>query len=129
MLCDRDPEANWVDGRVALLGDAAHPTLQYFAQGACMAIEDSVVLSAECGKSPDDLPGALQRYQARRRLRTAQVQLMSREIGDHIYHPAGAHAELRNAIMGAKSPGEWYEILDWLYGAEDVVNEVRASHG
>ncbi len=45
MLCDRDPVLGWVDGRVALLGDAAHPMLQYMAQGACMAMEDAVCLS------------------------------------------------------------------------------------
>ena len=45
VLCDRDPVERWVDGRVALLGDAAHPMLQYFAQGACMALEDAVCLS------------------------------------------------------------------------------------
>ena len=45
VLCDRDPSEHWVDGRVALLGDAAHPMLQYFAQGACQAMEDAVCLS------------------------------------------------------------------------------------
>ena len=45
VLCDRDPVETWVDGRVALLGDAAHPMLQYFAQGACMALEDAVCLA------------------------------------------------------------------------------------
>ncbi|MDE0095639.1 MAG: FAD-dependent monooxygenase, partial [Gammaproteobacteria bacterium] len=44
VLCDRDPIVNWVAGRVTLLGDAAHPMLQYFAQGACMAMEDGVCL-------------------------------------------------------------------------------------
>ncbi|MGD0847498.1 hypothetical protein [Bradyrhizobium sp.] len=38
VLCDRDPVERWIDGRVALLGDAAHPMLQYFAQGACMVL-------------------------------------------------------------------------------------------
>ena len=47
VLCDRDPVMHWVDGRVALLGDAAHPMLQYFAQGACMAMEDAVCLADE----------------------------------------------------------------------------------
>ena len=45
VLCDRDPVERWVDGRVALLGDAAHPMLQYFAQGAAMAMEDAVCLA------------------------------------------------------------------------------------
>lgn len=118
VLCDRDPVGIWTDGRVALLGDAAHPTLQYLAQGACMAMEDGVSLSIEMAARPDDLEAALIAYQNRRTIRTARIQLTSREIGDHIYHPAGVHAILRNSIMSAKSDDEWYDILDWLYGAK-----------
>ncbi|HVL73558.1 MAG TPA: FAD-dependent monooxygenase, partial [Beijerinckiaceae bacterium] len=47
-----DPVENWVDGRVVLLGDAAHPMLQYFAQGACMAMEDAVCLSHSLAAHP-----------------------------------------------------------------------------
>ncbi|MBO9452269.1 3-hydroxybenzoate 6-monooxygenase [Tropicibacter sp. R16_0] len=115
VLCDRDPVMDWVEGRVALLGDAAHPMLQYFAQGACMAMEDAVCLS-DMVANHDDLEQALCAYQQKRRLRTARVQLQSREIGEHIYHPSGAHAELRNAIMRAKTPHEWYREIEWLYG-------------
>jgi 2-polyprenyl-6-methoxyphenol hydroxylase-like FAD-dependent oxidoreductase len=117
VLCDRDPVMNWTDGRVALLGDAAHPMLQYFAQGACMAMEDAVCLSTEMGSGGDDIPAALERYAARRRLRTARVQLQSRAIGEHIYHPDGAHAALRNAVMRGKSAEDWYDIVGWLYGS------------
>lgn len=116
VLCDREPVAEWVDGRVALLGDAAHPMLQYFAQGACMAMEDAVCLAHEIAARPDDIPAALVAYRDRRVLRTARVQLQSRAIGEHIYHPAGVHAALRNAIMTAKTSAEWYETLAWLYG-------------
>ncbi|SPJ27156.1 3-hydroxybenzoate 6-monooxygenase [Falsiruegeria mediterranea] len=115
VLCDRDPVMDWVEGRVALLGDAAHPMLQYFAQGACMAMEDAVCLS-DMVASHDDLEQALCAYQQKRRLRTARVQLQSREIGEHIYHPDGAHAELRNAIMREKTPADWYREIEWLYG-------------
>ena len=118
VLCDRDPVEHWVDGRVALLGDAAHPTLQYFAQGACMAMEDGVCLADEVAAHPGRLDAALEAYRSRRVLRTARVQLQSRAIGDHIYHPAGAHAQLRNSIMRAKTPAEWYDILAWLYGGD-----------
>jgi salicylate hydroxylase len=114
VLCDRDPVENWVKGRVALLGDAAHPMLQYMAQGACMAMEDAVCLGtclAEQG-----IEAGLAAYNARRALRTARVQLTSRAVGEHIYHPAGAHAALRNAIMRAKSQAEWRATLAWLYG-------------
>jgi len=117
VLCDREPVSNWVDGRVALLGDAAHPMLQYFAQGACMAMEDAVCLVAEMEAAGGDAEKALPSYNGKRALRTARVQLQSREIGQHIYHPAGAHAQLRNAIMRAKSPADWYDAIAWLYGS------------
>lgn len=127
VLCDREPVMDWTDGAVALLGDAAHPMMQYLAQGACMAMEDAVILSVECGRTPDDLPAALRRYQDRRRLRTARVQLQAREVGMHIYHPAGAHAELRNQIMQAKTPSQWYDVVDWLYAADDIVAATRSA--
>ncbi|HVI35272.1 MAG TPA: FAD-dependent monooxygenase, partial [Gaiellales bacterium] len=117
VLCDRDPVEHWVDGRVAVLGDAAHPTLQYLAQGACMAMEDAVCLSHEMAARPDDPEAALEAYRRQRVLRTARVQLLSRAIGDHIYHPAGAHAALRNSVMSAKTDAEWYDTLAWLYGS------------
>jgi 3-hydroxybenzoate 6-monooxygenase len=120
VLCDRDPVETWVDGRVTLLGDAAHPMLQYFAQGACMAMEDAVCLAHMFGAYPGRVEAALENYRLRRILRTTRVQLQSREIGTHIYHPAGAHALLRNAIMKAKSPRDWYDSLEWLYGGHGL---------
>lgn len=115
VLCDRDPTERWIDGRVVLLGDAAHPMLQYFAQGACQAMEDAVCLSHMLANH-EDYAAALEAYRAQRFPRTARVQMMSRAIGEHIYHPAGEHARLRNAVMGAKSSQEWYGDLAWLYG-------------
>jgi salicylate hydroxylase len=115
VLCDRDPAERWIDGRVALLGDAAHPMLQYFAQGACQAMEDAVCLSHLLSQH-DDHAVALENYRAQRFPRTARVQLLSRAIGEHIYHPAGEHARLRNAIMSAKTSEDYYRDLAWLYG-------------
>jgi len=123
VLCDRDPVMNWVDGRVALLGDAAHPMLQYFAQGACMAMEDAVALS-HCLSHIDDVEAALDAYQKMRQLRTARVQLQSRAIGEHVYHPAGAHAALRNAVMRARGPQDWYDQIEWLYGSTGLEGAV-----
>jgi 3-hydroxybenzoate 6-monooxygenase len=120
VLCDRDPADNWVDGRVAVLGDAAHPQLQYFAQGACMAMEDAVALAHVMADGFGVIEKKLNDYQKMRRTRTARIQLQSREIGDHIYHPAGAHAELRNQIMSSKSPEDWYDILSWVYGSSGL---------
>ncbi len=116
VLCDRDPVERWVDGRAVLLGDAAHPMLQYFAQGACMALEDAVCLSHMIGAYPDDYETALERYREQRVVRTARVQLAARAIGEHIYHPAGAHALVRNTVMRAKTSDDYYSDLAWLYG-------------
>jgi 2-polyprenyl-6-methoxyphenol hydroxylase-like FAD-dependent oxidoreductase len=119
VLCDRDPVERWIDGRVALLGDAAHPMLQYMAQGACMAMEDAVCLADSLART-ETLESGLETYRARRVLRATRVQLTSRAMGDHIYHPAGPHAALRNAIMSAKSQQDWYASLDWLYGGSGL---------
>jgi salicylate hydroxylase len=120
VLCDRDPILGWVDGRVALLGDAAHPMLQYFAQGACMAMEDAVCLGHMFAEHGDDVATALDRYQRQRRVRTARVQLDSRLIGEYIYHPAGAAAEVRNHVMSKLTPAQWYDKLGWLYGGNGL---------
>ena len=114
VLCDRDPVRNWVDGRVALLGDSAHPMLQYFAQGACMAMEDAVSLSHRC-RTETDLDKALALYLEDRMVRTSRVVIDSRLIGDHIYHPSGAAASVRNSVMRSFSPEDWYDRLEWLY--------------
>jgi salicylate hydroxylase len=129
VLCDRDPVERWVDGRAVLLGDAAHPTLQYMAQGACMAIEDGVCLAEEVAAHPGNLDAALEAYRGRRVLRTARVQLQSRALGEHVFHPDGVHAQLRNAIMGARTPAEWYDTLAWLYGGfqQDATGGNRAA--
>lgn len=125
VLCDRDPIANWTDGNVVLLGDAAHPTMQYLAQGACMAMEDAIVLAVELSGSRCDPEQGLLRYQSRRMLPTARVVLQSREVGDHIFHASGVHGSLRNEIMGAKSQREWHDVLDWLYAPKDLLAATR----
>lgn len=75
----RQPMPAWSAGRTTLLGDAAHPMVPFMAQGACMAIEDAVVLSRALeGADSADLPSALKRYETARKDRTARVQLGSR---------------------------------------------------
>jgi len=120
VLCDRDPVEKWTDGRVALLGDAAHPMLQYFAQGACMAMEDAVCLAHVARARSGDFECAFEEYRSRRLLRATRLQLQSRAIGEHIYHPSGAHAQLRNALMRQKTAQDWYDTLAWLYGGSGL---------
>ncbi len=120
VLCDREPIRDWSRGRVTLLGDAAHPMLQYLAQGACMATEDGVCLAARVAVNGDDFETAFKEYQRLRYLRTARVQLTARMFGD-IYHAAGATADLRNAMLGAQDPSKPGEGMAWLYeGLDDT---------
>jgi 2-polyprenyl-6-methoxyphenol hydroxylase-like FAD-dependent oxidoreductase len=123
VLCDRDPVATWIDGRVALLGDAAHPMLQYFAQGAAMAMEDAVCLGQTLD-AYDDVEQALKAYEAQRVVRTARVQMDSRLIGDYIYHPDGAKALVRDAVMRSMSAQDYYDRLAWLYGGPSADRSV-----
>jgi 3-hydroxybenzoate 6-monooxygenase len=114
VLCDREPVKNWSAGNVTLLGDAAHPMLQYLAQGACMATEDAVVLAEKVKAKPDDLPSAFQSYQQDRYLRTGRVQLMARVYGE-FYHARGVAAELRDMALGPRTPQQSYDGIAWLY--------------
>ena len=114
VLCDREPVKDWTKGRVVLLGDAAHPMLQYLAQGACMATEDAVCLAESVAASPDDLPAAFLAYQNARYLRTARVQIMARVYGE-FYHASGPTAELRNQMLAARTKEQSMDSIAWLY--------------
>jgi 3-hydroxybenzoate 6-monooxygenase len=114
VLCDREPVKNWTDRRVTLLGDAAHPMLQYLAQGAGQAIEDAVVLREALRATRGDLPGAFQKYQQARYLRTGRVQLTARLYGD-IYHASGVQRELRNQLFQSGEESAGFAGLKWMY--------------
>jgi salicylate hydroxylase len=114
VLCDRAPITHWQDSRVVLLGDAAHPVLQYAAQGACQALEDAVCLSSVF--DPRDVAGSFARYVSLRSERTARVHHASRWMGREIYHPAGEAAEVRDAMFASWTAADLHERLEWLYG-------------
>jgi len=115
VLCDREPVKNWTKGRVTLLGDAAHPMLQYLAQGACQATEDAVWLAEKVAAQPDNLPAAFEAYQQQRYLRTGRVQVMARVYGE-FYHARGVTAELRDMALAGRSPQDAFDSISWLYG-------------
>ena len=114
VLCDREPVKNWTDRRVTLLGDAAHPMLQYLAQGAGQAIEDAVVLREALRFCRGDIPAAFQKYQQARYLRTGRVQLTARFYGD-IYHASGVQRELRNQMFQSGQESAGFAGLQWMY--------------
>jgi 2-polyprenyl-6-methoxyphenol hydroxylase-like FAD-dependent oxidoreductase len=112
---DREPIGQWTYGRVTLLGDAAHPTTQYMAQGACMAIEDAVTLGEALRVNHNDWGKALDMYQRARVARTARIVLSSREMG-RIYHAKGVERLIRNDLWRGRSPERFYDAMEWLYG-------------
>ena len=112
---DREPIGQWSFGRVTLLGDAAHPTTQYMAQGACMAIEDAVTLGEALRANGNQFEKAFDLYQRSRVARTARIVLSSREMG-RIYHAQGVERLVRNDLWRGRTPERFYDAMEWLYG-------------
>jgi salicylate hydroxylase len=112
---DREPLECWSSGRVTLLGDAAHPMLQYLGQGACMALEDAVTLAAAIRIHRDDLPQAFGLYERSRVGRTARAVLSAREFG-RLCHAKGVERIVRNDLWKGRTPQRFYDALEWLYG-------------
>ena len=112
---DRDPIRHWSRGRVTLLGDAAHPTLQTLAQGACMAIEDAVCLAELLDGAGDDVPRAFVQYERARYLRTARVQFESRHYWDNCYHVGCIEREVTRQVWSRRTEQQMFDCLAWLY--------------
>jgi 3-hydroxybenzoate 6-monooxygenase len=112
-MYDRAPIDRWTNGRLILLGDAAHPMLQYLAQGACQAIEDAYALASHA-KPGADWPAVLAATERVRVVRAAQVQNAARLWGD-IWHVDGFTRLIRNEMLVTRAPQD-YRRLDWLYG-------------
>jgi len=118
-MFDRDPIMHWVHGRIALLGDSAHPPLQYIAQGAIMAIEDGWVLGEHVARNRAedgtvDWDAALAAYEAVRPEHCRRVVTTSRSWGE-LWHLHGTAREQRNALLRARDTYD-YSFIDWLYG-------------
>jgi 3-hydroxybenzoate 6-monooxygenase len=119
IIADRDPIRRWGRGRVTLLGDAAHPVLQSFAQGACMAIEDGVVLAELVAQADGDFAAAFERYAKARLLRTARLGLESRAIWS-FYHAEGIARDVRNDICARWTEDDVFRCLAWLYDGVEL---------
>lgn len=112
---DREPIGTWVFGRATILGDAAHPTTQYMAQGACMAMEDAVTLGEALRVNDNDWTKALALYERSRVARTARIVLSGREMG-RLYHAAGVERLIRNSLWKGRTQERFYDAIEWLYG-------------
>lgn len=117
VLCDRQPIKTWSKGRITLLGDSAHPMLQYLAQGGCMAVEDACCLADQVSKHGDDYAAAFKAYQDIRYLRTARVQVMARIYGE-VFHTSDVVREMRNTWLGGRSDDAAIDAMEWLYGEQ-----------
>ena len=123
-MYDRNPIENWIAGRMVLMGDAAHPMLQYLAQGACQALEDAAVLQdvskgtvfTDDGVDPAAWDEAIRRFNKLRAGRTAKVQRTARIWGES-WHVSGLARTLRNLLFKSRRDGN-YQYNDWLYGQE-----------
>jgi salicylate hydroxylase len=124
LMFDREPIENWVDDRMLLLGDAAHPMLQYLAQGACQALEDGRVLEdavgqqLRAGTDADGWLSAAEVFNRERAPRTARVQRNARTWGES-WHVDGVARTIRNILFSDRKHDD-YRYTDWLYG-RDVI--------
>jgi len=129
-LMVRDPLENWSVGRVTLLGDAAHPTLPFLAQGAAMAIEDGCVLARALHEMAPDVPGALRAFQATRIERTTRIVRESAATVERFHNAQLAHEEEAKAYIAR----EWHDSVvrsryEWLFSYRpESVPLVRTSH-
>lgn len=131
-MYDRDPIENWVTGRMTLIGDSAHPMLQYLAQGACQALEDAAVLQdttrntvfAADGVHVEAWDDALSAFNESRASRTARVQRTARMWGES-WHVSGVSRVIRNLLFKSRGDGN-YQYCDWLYG-QDVPGTPNTS--
>lgn len=120
LIRHREPAENWTEGAVTLLGDAAHPMVQYIAQGAAMALEDAICLGLAADQCDGDFPRAFRQYQDIRIVRASRVQISSLMM-DRIYHAKGVARRVRNSLFEGRSQEEHCNRLSWLYTAPPYV--------
>ena len=112
---DREPVEKWGEGLATILGDAAHPMTQYLAQGACMALEDAIVLGQTIKKCNHNIEAAFRLYEEIRIPRTARVVWSAREMG-RLYHAKGVGRLVRNQLWKGRTQEHFYDSIEWLYG-------------
>ena len=109
---DREPLDTWVRGRLVLVGDAAHPMLQYLGQGACQALEDAVELG---DRLADDEAGALEAFHRARHPKAVRCQTSARPWGDLWHTDDPLTMAVRDRMFALRADDDYSE-LDWLYG-------------
>jgi 2-polyprenyl-6-methoxyphenol hydroxylase-like FAD-dependent oxidoreductase len=116
-IYDREPLVRWSEGRVTLLGDAAHPMTPTLGQGACQAIEDAVALG-QCFDNGDDVESALGAYEKRRLERTTEIVKQSWRIGRIAQWQNPFACALRNNALKMIPGATQMKQLEWIIGYE-----------
>jgi salicylate hydroxylase len=116
-MYDRVPTDTWINGRLLLTGDAAHPMLQYLGQGACQALEDAVELGYRLQRNGSDIGTAYREFEKVRLPRTAQCQTRARPWGELWHTDDPLTVGLRNRLLAKREPDDYTE-LDWLYATQ-----------
>ncbi|GFK20304.1 3-hydroxybenzoate 6-hydroxylase [Corynebacterium glutamicum] len=118
-MSDREPLENWRIGRMLLLGDAAHPPLQYLASGAVMAMEDAeavALFAADAARAGNlDWEEVLAEVEAERRPRCSRIQTVGRFWGE-LWHVEGTARLIRNEVFRQADRSGWFVYADWLWG-------------
>jgi 3-hydroxybenzoate 6-monooxygenase len=122
-MYDREPIENWTKGNFTLLGDAAHPMLQYLAQGGCQALEDASYLADMLIEYGENFEQAFLAYQEERLPRTAKVQRSARTWGEIIHAENPVSILLRNTLLEKKEAKD-FEMIDWLYGYNKILKRI-----
>jgi 2-polyprenyl-6-methoxyphenol hydroxylase-like FAD-dependent oxidoreductase len=111
---DKEPLDTFVSGRAVLIGDAAHPMLQYLGQGACQALEDGLVLATLLGGSLADPTAALAEYDALRVPRTTRCQRVARPWGESWHSEDSIQVAYRDRYFRSRASDDYDEVA-WLY--------------
>lgn len=121
-MYDREPASHWVDGNVALIGDAAHAMLQYLAQGGAQSLDDAMVMAEEftVADAPAD---AFRRYEERRLDHVGNIQRLARVAGE-LFHFEGVGRHLRNHVFKDHDPQD-HAPLDWMFMPVDRAPATR----
>lgn len=114
-LFETEPLKHLSKGRIALVGDAAHPVFPFLAQGGVMALEDAMVIADAIAQNRDDLQAALTSYETARRSRVNTIVATSRQNG-RIFHLSGPAAMARNLALAAAPATILMARYDWVYG-------------
>lgn len=120
-----DPVEQWADGRIVLLGDAAHPVLPTVGQGATMALEDAVVFAETLRTAEGDIPAALQRFTERRRARTSRALEVSRANAQMMTFTSEREVNARNGRFRglAEADPEGFALAGWLWEHDPAVDD------